>query len=382
MSSSYDVIVVGLGVTGSSAVVALARRGARVLGLDRWTPPHAWGSSHGDTRITREAYYERPIYVPLVRRARELWEELEREAGRHLLVETGGLNIGVEGSELVTGAVASAREHGVEHEVLTAEELRLRYPGLGLSDENVAVLEPRAGVLFPEACVAALHDRARRVGARIEYENGAEAWKSEASGIEVVTERGRRRAGHLVLAAGAWLTALVPDLALPLEVERQWTAWFEHDGSYQSTDFPLTLWELSGGRLLYSCPDVGFGLKVGFHHGGRVVDGDRVNREVSAAELESLRAVVSGSFPRVSSALERTRVCLYTNTPDRDFIVDLHPADARVAIASACSGHGFKFGPAVGEVIADLLLGGKTPFDLRPFRLDRFARVGVQERSR
>ncbi|MGH7552295.1 MAG: N-methyl-L-tryptophan oxidase [Longimicrobiales bacterium] len=382
MPSNYDVIVVGLGVTGSSAAVALARRGARVLGLDRWTPPHAWGSSHGDTRISREAYYERPIYVPLVRRARELWEELEREAGGRLHVETGGLNIGLEGSELVIGALASAREHGVEHEVLTAAEVRRRYPGLRLAEGNVAVLEPRAGVLFPEACVAALHDRARWVGARIEYENRVEGWKSGVDGIEVTTERGRRHAGRLVLAAGPWLSALVPGLGLPLEVERQWTAWFGHDGSYVAADFPVTLWEFSTGAFLYSCPDVGFGLKVGYHHGGRVVDPERVDREVDLAELESLRAAVSELFPRVSGGAERARVCLYTNTPDHDFIVDLQPGDPRVVIASPCSGHGFKFGPALGEVVADLVLAGGTSFDVRPFRLDRFARLGVQESSR
>ncbi len=270
-------------MTGAATAAELALRGARVLGLDRWSPPHQLGSSHGDTRITREAYYEKPFYVPLVRRARQHWLALERATGRNLFLETGGLNVGAPDSGLVVGALASARAHGVEHEILTAAGIRRRFPGLCPRDGMLGVYEPHAGVLFPEACVTALHQRAGSLGADLRCDERVSGWTARADGIDLATETGSYRASKLVVAAGAWLPALIPGLEIPLQVERQMTAWFEHDGSYAAACSPVTLWELTNGTVFFTCPDVGAGMKAGFHHGGRIVDAELVQITISSS---------------------------------------------------------------------------------------------------
>jgi sarcosine oxidase len=374
-SDEFDVVVIGLGVTGVAALAELAGRGARVLGIDRFTPPHPHGSSHGDTRITREIYYERPLYVPLVQRARAQWRELERRTGRRLFVQTGGLNIGAPDCDLVSGASASALEYGLAHEVLSAEHIRHHFPGLCPDHDMIGIYEPTGGVLLPESCISALHESARRAGARLRYDESVTGIERAPKLIEVVTSRTRYRARRIVLAAGAWLPALLPDLELPLVVERQVMLHFasRSPGVYAAERFPFTLWYTPAGATLYTCPDVGAGLKAALHHGGETVDPDHVRRAVDAAEVAEVRALLSPYFPEIHGEPIGFATCLYTTTPDFDFILDLDPHDARVVIASACSGHGFKFGPAVGEIVADLALSGEARWDIGPFSLSRFA---------
>jgi len=371
----YDVIVAGLGAMGSAAACHLARRGALVLGLDRFTPPHASGSSSGKSRIIREAYFEHPAYVPLVRRAYELWRALERDSGRELLRETGGLMIGPPDGALVSGALLSARTHDLPHEILDAAELRKRHPAMRPEAGVIAVWEPRAGVLFPEACIAAHLDRAARAGATFRTDEPVLAWRAADGGIEVTTAAARHRASKLLIAAGSWATRLLPELQLPLTVRRQVLFWFEPAAraeQFAPERFPVFIWEDEPGRFFYGFPDLGEGVKIARHQEGEESDPDRVRREVAASEAAPIRAVLERLIPAAPGRLRESAVCLYTNTPDSHFILDFHPAHPEVLIASPCSGHGFKFAGVLGEAMADLLLGGRPRFDLGLFRLGRF----------
>jgi sarcosine oxidase len=374
VSRAFDAVVVGLGAMGSATLAELAARGRRVLGLDRFAPPHDLGSSHGKSRIIREAYFEDPRYVPLVQRAYERWADLERESGRTLVLRTGGLMIGPPQGTLVSGALLSAETHALPHERLTAAEARAAYPALRVADDAIAVREPRAGVLFPEACIAAQLERAKRHGAEVRCDEPALAWATDGEGVEVRTARGHYRAASLVLCAGAWLARLVPELALPLTVTRQVLFWYEpaaNPGRFAPERFPIFIWEDEPGRFLYGFPDLGDGVKIARHMEGEATDPGRVRREVSARETEALRLALVRCIPDAAGRLLQSAVCLYTNTPDQHFVVDLHPEHAQVVIASPCSGHGFKFASALGETLADLATGRKPAFDLEPFRLGR-----------
>jgi sarcosine oxidase len=377
VKTSYDVIVVGLGAMGSASALELARRGRRVLGLDQHAPPHRLGSSHGRTRVIREAYFEHPSYVPLVRRAYERWADLEARSGRRLLQQTGGLMIGPPGATLVAGARRSAREYGIPHEELGAAEIRRRFPGHEPAEGMVGLLEQRAGLLFPEACLEAFLDQAREAGAVLQVEEAVREWRPDGQGIAVATDRGSYRAEQLVLAAGPWLPALLRDLRLPLVIERQLHHWFEptrEPERFRAPGCPVALWEYAPDRFFATLPDVGDGFKAGIHHEGEVTDPRHVRREPTAEDEAAMRALVGRFVPEANGRLREARVCLYTNTPDHDFLIDRHPGQPNVLVVSPCSGHGFKFTSAIGEVVADLVTTGGSPFDLTPFRIDRLLR--------
>ena len=373
-ATSYDVVVLGLGAMGSAASCHLARRGARVLGLDRFAPPHAHGSSSGRTRIIREAYFEHPAYVPMVQRAYDLWEALEHDSGRRLSVKTGGLMIGPPEGAVVRGALLSATTHGLAHEILDAATLRRRYPALEPDEGTVAVWEPRAGALFPEACVAAHLEQAARAGATLATDEPALAWSATADGVEVRTAKGHYRAGKLLVACGAWTTSLVPELGLPLVAQRQVQLWFEalDAGSFSPERLPIFIWEDEPDRFIYGFPDLGDGIKVARHHEGELTDPGQVRREVTDDDVQPMRAVLARLIPGANGPLLGSAVCLYTNAPDSHFVLGLHPDHPRVLVASPCSGHGFKFSSVLGETMADMLLGATPRFDLGLFRLDRF----------
>ena len=370
-ASRHDVIVAGLGAMGSATAFTLARRGVRVLGLDRYAPPHAHGSSHGDSRIIREAYFEHPAYVPMVQHAFRLWSGLERVSGQRLLIRTGGLMIGDAGSDLVTGALCSARRHRLSHDVLSAAELHARYPALRPDPAMVAVREPRAGVLFPEACIAAMLMQARASGATLCFDEPVLAWSADGDDVRVSTARGEYRARRLVIAAGAWTSTLLPTLEVRLRIERQVLHWFEpvdDPAAFGADRCPIHLWQFDGQRLFYGFPDLGRGVKVAFHHGGIGTKIDQLPREVSAVEVDAVRAVLRRFVPGADGPLRASVVCAYTNTPDEHFWIDRHTGCDAVIIASACSGHGFKFAPVIGEIVADLAQDTRPRFDLQLFR--------------
>ena len=379
MASRADVVVVGLGAMGSAITRALARRGRRVVGLDRFSPPHALGSSHGRSRIIREAYFEHPAYVPLVQRAYELWAELEAESSRVLLQRTGGLMAGPSDGVLVAGARRSAEAHRLPCEELSGEEIRRRFPALSPLPGMVGLFEPRAGVLFPEACIEAALAGAARAGATLRLDEAVESWTADERGVSVRTARDTWSADELVFAAGAWLPRLVP--GLPLAVERQVLHWFEPlaGGTLLSPEAcPIALWEFAPGRVFYTFPDLGEGVKAAIHHDGEPSDPEQVRREVGAEDVAEVRSLLARLVPAAAGRLRDSCVCLYTNTPDQHFLLDRHPRHPRILLASPCSGHGFKFAPVVGEVVADLLTSGRCRFDLRPFALDRFGVAGAE----
>lgn len=373
---AYDVIVVGAGAMGSAAAYRLARRGLRVLALDAHAPPHRMGSTHGGTRIIREAYYEHPLYVPLVRRAYEAWAELEAESGRTLYVRTGGLMVGPEDGALVAGARAAALEHGIPHELLGPDEVRRAYPQLRVPEGMAALLEHRAGLLLPEDCVEAQLALARAHGAETRFGEAAAGWTADGAGVSVTTALGTYHADRLVLAAGAWMPELLGGLALPLQVERQTFHWYrpaEEPEAYGPARCPIALWEHAPDRFFATFPDVGGGVKAQVHHEGAFGAAADVARECTPADEAPVRELLRRFLPGAAGPLLDTSVCLYTNTPDAHFVLDLHPASPRVVVASPCSGHGFKFASAIGEVVAALALDEPYPLDLSPFAISRFA---------
>jgi sarcosine oxidase len=367
----YDVAVVGLGAMGSQAALELASRGLRVLGLDRHRPPHTLGSTHGRTRIIREAYFEEPLYVPIVQRAYELWRLLEERSGARLLTVTGGLMLGAPDSEVVAGARASAVAHGLPYEELSAREVRERFPAYAVPEGHAAIFEPRAGFLEPEAAVEATLALAAEAGADLRFGERV----LELEGGLVRTERGGYAADRVVVSAGPWLPELVPELAGVFTVARQPLLWLapKRPELFGPDRFPIFVWEWQPGWAFYGFPDAGDGFKAAIHHHGEPTTPESVDRELRPADEEAIRALVRRFFPAGDGALREAAVCLYTNTPDEHFVIDRLPGDGRVIVASPCSGHGFKFAPAIGEVLADLATGGPPRFDLTPFGLGRLA---------
>jgi sarcosine oxidase len=374
--SSFDVIVAGLGAMGSATIARLAIRGKRVLGLDRWAPGHSFGSSHGDSRIIREMYFEHPMYVPLVQRAHELWRDLEDRTATPLMHLVGGLMIGPEGGSLVQGTLRSAREHGLPHAVIERDEVSRRFPAFALRAGDVAVHDPRAGYLDPEACNAAHLKVAARYGAELRFDEPAASWRADGDGVTVKTSFGEYSAARLVLSVGARTSHFLPEL--PLEIERQAVFWFEpgNDLPYHPSLFPIWAHEYVEGEICYGFPRLQRGVKASVMHSGEICDdADKVRRNIDDEEIEPLRRALTGVLPALAKAevIERD-TCIFTNTPDRDFIIDFHPGYPQVLVSSACSGHGFKFASAIGEVQADLVTGNVSPFDLAPFSIRRFVR--------
>ncbi|MGZ8938708.1 MAG: N-methyl-L-tryptophan oxidase [Limisphaerales bacterium] len=370
----YDVAVIGLGAMGSSAAYHLARRGVNVLGIDQFNPPHTWGSSHGETRVIREAYFEHPSYVPLVQRAYELWAELEEEASDPLYLKTGGVMMGSPESTVVRGAIASARKHSLPHEVLDSAAIKTRFPGLNPKHDMVGVLEPRAGILYAEKCVAAYLRLAGILGAELLMNEKVLGWEVTGDQVYIRTVRNEFVAREIIVSAGAWMAEMIPQLAKVLSVERQVLLWFaaKEEGLFGPERFPIHLWEYEPEKMFYGFPDLGSGVKVAFHHQGEITSATEVEREVSALDIAKMREVLAKYLPAANGEFLRGTVCVYTNTADGHFILDHHPEFERVIVASPCSGHGFKFASAIGEVLADLVLDGKSPLDLSLFRLDRF----------
>jgi len=359
---------------GSAAAYHLARRGLRVLGLERFQIPNTMGASHGLTRIIRLAYFEDPAYVPLLRRSYELWRELEAEAGESLLFITGGIDAGPPGSRVFEGSLESCRQHDLDHEVLTAADLASRFPAYRLPESTLAVFQPDAGLLKPERCVIAHAGAARALGADLREGERALEW-SAGPPARVKTDRGTYEADRLVLTAGPWAGALVPALAGVLQPERQVVAWFEprRPELFTPAAFPVFVVDVPEG-IHYGFPAFEIpGFKVGrFHHLREPVDPDRVDRDVRSEDEGVLRSFVSAYFPDGLGPVLRTSVCMFTNSPDENFVVDRLPEAPGVVVGAGFSGHGFKFCGVVGEVLADLAVDGRTRHEIGLFRLDRF----------
>ncbi|MDQ6907891.1 MAG: N-methyl-L-tryptophan oxidase [Chloroflexota bacterium] len=377
METGFDVIVIGLGAMGSATAYHAARRGKRVLGLDVYPRGHKNGSSHGTTRIIREAYQEAPEYVPLVQRAYALWRELEAESGRSLLTITGGLNIGAPGSEFVSGSRMSAQLHHLPYEELSNTEVAARFPGFRLPDGIGAIYEPTAGFLHPEECVFAHLDLAARYGAEIHHSEPAIRWAADGDGVRVETEQSVYTASQLVITAGPWTSEMLTELGLPLRVQRIVNVHFAPTvpEKFAPEQCPIYLMQVPEGDY-YGFPALpGEGVKIGRHDIGEVCTPETIRRDVDLEEIAMLRAVLDRYMPGAAGEMLWSLTCMYTNTPDRHFILDWHPTHANVVYGCGFSGHGFKFASVIGEVMADLALHGATQHDIGFLSASRFAEV-------
>jgi sarcosine oxidase len=369
----YDVIVVGLGAIGSATLRVLARRGVQALGIERYAPGHDRGSSHGETRMIRLGYFEHPSYVPLLRRTYALWRELEAEAGNKLLHITGIAEMGLPDSDVVAGTLAASRLHDLPHEVLSARHAMARFPAFRLPDDFICVVQADGGFVAVEAAMAAMVDQAKAAGAEIWSETVVQAVTPTGSGVRVATSRGDVEATSAIIAAGPWIGRLVPDL--PLRVTRQVMTWFKprEPALFELGRFPVFLMRTPHGNH-YGFPSVdGSLVKIAKHHHlDETVDAETVDRTVSLQDEAAVRAAVTAHIPAADGPLARAKTCLYTVTPDHDFIIDLLPGAPSVTVASVCSGHGFKFAPVMGEILADLATLRRTAHDIGRFRLGRF----------
>jgi sarcosine oxidase len=391
MTLTRDIVVIGLGAVGSAALYQSAKLGARVIGLDRFTPPHDQGSSHGESRITRQAIGEGQEFVPLVLRSNHLWEELEAATGRSLMTRCGGLVLassGLVGSHhgsrsFLQDTIDAARAFGIEHELLNADSIRRRFPQFHAADDEEGYLEPGAGFLRPEACVETQIEQARKLGAVVRTSETVLELRTAGRAVEVISDKARYQAGKVILTAGPWIARfLAPEHAPHFAVYRQTLCWFalqDNPERYSPEQFPIFIW-ITGTRvqdMLYGFPAINGsdgGIKVATERYEETVDPDHVPREVAEASVREMYGeYIAPRFPDVSNRSLRTATCLYTVTPDARFVIDYADADGNVLFASACSGHGFKHSPAVGEALAQRALGLATQVDLSGFGWRRFS---------
>ena len=371
----YDAIVVGIGGMGSSTLYQLARRGRRVLGLEKYDVPHSRGSSHGETRIIRLAYYEDPSYVYLLRRAYELWREIQTRAGEQLLHITGSIDAGPPSSWVFKGSLQSCLEHDLPHEVLTSDELTQRYPAWKLPQETLAVHQPEGGFLLPERCIVSFVQAAQAAGAQVHAREEVIDWEPIGDGVRVITDRATYIADRLVITAGAWNAHLLPFLDGLTIPERQVLGWFQPQRPelFGPDMFPVFNLLVDEGRF-YGFPVHGIpGFKFGkYHHFEEAVDPETYDREPRLEDELLLREFSSRYTPEGNGPTMSLATCMFTNTPDKHFLIDVHPEFPQVSFASPCSGHGFKFASVMGEIMADLADAGDTRHDIDLFRLHRF----------
>lgn len=370
-----DVAVVGLGAMGSAALCHLARRGRSAVGIERLSPGHAFGSSHGRTRIIRLGYFEHPSYVPLVRAAVSLWRELEHEAGVPLLTVTGIVEIGKPDGALIAGTLAAARLHGLAHEVLDADELQRRFPAFVVPPHVVGVFQGDGGILAAEPSIAAHLRLATAAGAELRTSERVLAVEPSGEGVRIVTDRGAFTAARAIVAAGSWLSTLLPDLPARIAVTRQAVGWFmpRDPVPFAPGRFPVFLLETGDGVFYGFPPHEGAGVKFAkHHHQNETIDPDAPTRPFDGDDEKILRAALAAHLPAANGALTETATCRYTMTTDGDFILDRLPGAPQIIVASPCSGHGFKFAPVIGEILADLATSGETRHDISRFSLARF----------
>lgn len=389
MDTSCQTIVIGLGAMGSAATYQLAKRGNRVLGIDRFSPPHLYGSSHGDTRITRQAIGEGSEYVPLVLRSYELWAEIERETGKKLLTVTGGLIMtGVEGtlrhgSYFFNQTVASAEKYGIPHHLLDADEIKKRFPQFKLKGNERGYFEEKAGYVRPELCIEAQLELAQRYGAQLALDENVLSFAADRDDkVAVKTDKGEYEAEKLIVSAGPWVGGLLGEMyAQHFTIYRQVLYWFDVEGpisQFEAPNFPIWIWEFGTAveDLMYGFPAIDGargGVKLASEQYKKSTNPDTVSRDVSKQDIEEMyRRYVSPHFAGISERCVKAVSCLYTVTPDHRFVIDAHPEYPQVIVASPCSGHGFKHSAAIGEVLAQLVVEGHSEIDISAFAFRRF----------
>jgi sarcosine oxidase len=371
----FDAVVLGLGGMGSAAAAHLAGRGRTVLGVEQFGRAHDRGSSTGQSRIIRMAYFEDPAYVPLLRRAYALWTELEASTGMTLIDWCGILMAGAADSAVLAGAARSAELHAIPIEELTRAGAVARYPALRMRDGEYALFEPRAGMIFPEPAIEAHLRVAEAAGAELRFATGVRGYRTEHGAIRVEFADGTSvETQRLAICAGPWLSGVTAELALPLVVQRNVQIWFTPSiAAYARARFPAFFVDRADApAALYGFPDCGDGVKAALHGFGQTAVPAHLDRNVRAADIAAVKTALDEWMPGAAAAYRSGKVCMYTRTPDEHFIIDTHPRDARIVVAGGFSGHGFKFCPVVGEIVADLLLDGRTRHPIDFLRIDRF----------
>ncbi|MET9627007.1 N-methyl-L-tryptophan oxidase [Lentzea sp. NPDC006480] len=349
---TYDVIVIGLGGMGSAAAYRLAQRGKRVLGLEKFTAVHAHGSSHGGSRITRQAYFEDPAYVPLLLRAHEMWDQIERDSGEQIFHRVGGILVGAPDSRTISGSRASAEQYGLKHELLDAHQIRARFPTMHPADDEIALYEAGAGLVVPERSVRAHLELAAKAGAELHFEEQVTHWEDG----KVTTARAIYEAEHIVVCPGPWAPELLRDLEIPFEVERQVQFFFTPTEDFRG--HPVYIWEREG--TFYGFPELDGAVKIAIFGEGETCTPDTIDRTVHDHEVRHITDYVQPRMPGIPGTLQRAATCMFTNTADGHFVVAKHPGHDTVTVACGFSGHGFKFVPVVGEILADLVTDGAT----------------------
>jgi sarcosine oxidase len=386
MTEAYDCIVLGVGGFGSGVLYHLARRGVCVLGIERFTVAHDRGSSHGETRIIRKAYFEHTDYVPLLHRAYDLWRELEQETVRRLLHSVGLFIAGAPTCESVAGTVLAAERHHLPIERLSAAQARRRFPGFRFDDDFEIVFEPQAGYLEVENCVAAHVEAAVARGAVLRTNETVAGWESDGRRVVVKTDKGAYTAASLVITAGPWaaeaLEACAADSASAewgklLQVVRKPVFWFSAGPEFDvAAGTPTFFFETAAGQF-YGFPRIdGRTLKAAEHTGGDAVANPlAVDRMPHAGDLARLVGFLRDHLPGIRPVPERHSVCMYTKTPDSHFCIDRHPQWSNVAIGAGFSGHGFKFTTVLGQALADLALDSTTDLPVGFLSVKRFKQV-------
>jgi sarcosine oxidase len=372
----FDVVVVGLGAIGSAALYELARRGVRAVGIERFSPGHDGGSSHGETRIIRLGYFEHPSYVPLLRRTYTLWRELEAAAKTRLLHITGIVEIGPPEGDVVAGTLAASRLHSLPHELLDAAETMRRFPAFNIPAHYAGVFQPDGGFIEVEHAIATLIAQAQSAGAQLELGVTVRSVATHGDGVRVETSQGSIDAKAAIVAAGPWIKQLLPEFPVPMRVTRQVISWFKplDNAPFAGGRFPVFLLENRHGVHYGFPPSASGAVKIAkHHHRDEAVDPDRIDRTISAADEALVRSALADHIPAANGPLAAAKTCLYTVTPDHDFIIDRMPGAPNIIVASPCSGHGFKFAPVLGEVLSDLAVNDGTRHDISRFRLSRFS---------
>ena len=374
MNNTSDVIIIGLGAMGSATSMFLSHNGIKVIGFDSYSPPHEFGSSLGHTRVIREAYHEGTTYVPIVQRAYEIWLEMNENSKVPIIETYGGLLIGRKTGD-IENALKSANKYDIPIKKMTSDEISQKFSVLNPPKEYIGLLESRGGAVFVENSINHMLNTALNNGSIHKYNERVVRWSKKSNYYLVETNLGNYKAEKLVFSSGAWITKLLPTLKLPIKIERQVLFWFsprKNPDKFKSINMPNSGWDLDNGLSFYTMPNLeNRGFKVAMHHNGEFVDPDTLIRESNDSDLKMVRDFLEEYIPDGNGELIDSKVCMYTDTPDQDFLIDSHPDDENIIICSPCSGHGFKFTPAIGEICSSLIINNSTNFDLDKFSLER-----------
>ena len=374
MNNTSDVIIIGLGAMGSATSMFLSHNGVKVIGFDSYSPPHEFGSSLGHTRVIREAYHEGTTYVPIVQRAYEIWFEMNENSKVPIIETYGGLLIGPKTGD-IENALKSANKYDIPIKKMTSDEISQKFSVLNPPKEYIGLLESRGGAVFVENSINHMLNTALNNGSIHKYNERVVRWSKKSNYYLVETNLGNYKAEKLVFSSGAWITKLIPTLKLPIKIERQVLFWFsprKNPDKFKSINMPNSGWDLDNGLSFYTMPNLeNRGFKVAMHHNGEFVDPDTLIRESNDSDLKMVRDFLEEYIPDGNGELIDSKVCMYTDTPDQDFLIDFHPDDENIIICSPCSGHGFKFTPAIGEICSSLIINNSTNFDLDKFSLER-----------